>query len=46
MSDIDLIDAVASKTGESQHEIRHRGFMLMDLDDSGADLDQIGRAHV
>ncbi len=39
MSDIDLIDAVASKTGESQHEIRRRGFTLMNPEDSGADLD-------
>jgi hypothetical protein len=39
MSDIDLIDAVASKTGESQHEIRRRGFMLAAPEDSGSDLD-------
>lgn len=28
MSDRDLIDAVAQKTGEDSHEIRRRGFML------------------
>ena len=39
MSDIDLIDAVASKTGESQHEIRRRGFMLAAPEDSGSDID-------
>jgi hypothetical protein len=39
MSDSDLFDAVASKTGESQHEIRRRGFMLTGPEDSGSDLD-------
>ena len=39
MSDIDLITAVASKTGEHAREIRRRGFMLMNHEDSGADLD-------
>jgi hypothetical protein len=39
MSDIDLIDAVASKTGESQYEIRRRGFMLATPEDSGSDID-------
>ena len=28
MSDRDLIDAVAQKTGEDSNEIRRRGFML------------------
>lgn len=28
MSDSDLIDAVAQKTGEDSHEIRRRGFVL------------------
>jgi len=35
MSDIDLIDAVARKTGEDSHEIRRRGFMLAGPDDAG-----------
>jgi hypothetical protein len=39
MSDIDLIDAVASKTGEDVREIRRRGFMLTNPEASGADLD-------
>ena len=39
MSDFDLIDAVASKTGEDSQEIRRRGFMLEDSHDSGAGLD-------
>jgi hypothetical protein len=39
MSDIELIDAVASKTGEDAREIRRRGFTLTNLEDSGADLD-------
>jgi hypothetical protein len=39
MSDIDLIDAVASKTGEDTREIRRRGFMLAGPEDSGSDLD-------
>ena len=39
MSDIDLIDAVAQKTGEDTHEIRRRGFMLTGPDDAGSDLD-------
>jgi len=37
MSDCDLFDAVARKTGESQHEIRRHGFVLAGPDD--ADLD-------
>jgi hypothetical protein len=39
MSDFDLFDAVAQKTGEDSHEIRRRGFMLEDSHDSGAGLD-------
>jgi len=39
MSDIDLIDAVASKTGEDAREIRRRGFMLAGLEESGSDID-------
>jgi hypothetical protein len=35
MSDRDLIDAVAHKTGEDSHEIRRRGFMLTGPEDSG-----------
>jgi len=37
MSDRDLIDAVALKTGEDSHEIRRRGFMLTGPEDSGLD---------
>ena len=39
MSDRDLIDAVARKTGESNHEIARRGFVLTGPEDSGSDLD-------
>ena len=39
MSDRDLFDAVAQKTGEDSHEIRRRGFMLTGPEDSGSDLD-------
>jgi hypothetical protein len=35
MSDRDLIDAVALKTGEDPHEIRRRGFVLAGPEDSG-----------
>jgi hypothetical protein len=35
MSDFELIDAVARKTGEDSHEIRRRGFMLTGPEDSG-----------
>ena len=35
MSDRDLIDAVALKTGEDSHEIRRRGFVLTGPEDSG-----------
>jgi hypothetical protein len=34
MSDRDLIDAVAQKTGEDSNEIRRRGFMLTGPEDS------------
>jgi hypothetical protein len=36
MSDRDLIDAVAQKTGEDAHEIRRRGFVLTGPEDSGS----------
>ena len=39
MSDLELIEAVAKKTGEDSHEIRRRGFILTDPEDAGADLD-------
>jgi len=39
MSDLELFDAVAHVTGETQHEIRRRGFVLTGPADSGADLD-------
>jgi hypothetical protein len=35
MSDRDLFDAVARKTGESNHEIARRGFVLTGPEDSG-----------
>ena len=35
MSDSDLFDAVAQKTGEDFHEIRRRVFVLTGPDDSG-----------
>jgi hypothetical protein len=37
MSDSDLIDAVARKTGEDSLEIRRRGFSLAELDQTGPD---------
>jgi hypothetical protein len=39
MSDIDLSDAVASKTGEDTREICRRGFMLAGPEESGSDID-------
>ena len=39
MSDFDLIEAVARKTGEDSYEIRRRGFMLTEPEVSGTDLD-------
>ena len=53
MSDSDLFDAVAQKTGEDSHEIRRRGFTLTGPDDAGpepeclldvmlVDLDELG----
>ena len=53
MSDLELIDAVAQKTGEDSHEIRRRGFTLTGPDDTGpepeclldvllVDLDELG----
>ena len=35
MSDSDLFDAVAQKTGEDSHEIRRRGFVLTGPDVTG-----------
>ena len=35
MSDRDLFDCVAQKTGEDAHEIRRRGFVLAGPEDSG-----------
>lgn len=35
MSDSDLFNAVACKTGEDSHEIRRRGFVLTGPDDTG-----------
>jgi hypothetical protein len=35
MSDRDLFDAVAQKTGEDSHEIRRRGFTLTGPEDAG-----------
>jgi hypothetical protein len=35
MSDRDLIDAVAQKTGEDSQEIRRRGFVLTGPEDNG-----------
>ena len=39
MSNFDLIDAVAIKTGEDAREIRRRGFLLTGPKESGSDLD-------
>ncbi len=39
MSDLELIDAVAKKTGEDSHEIRRRGFILTGSEYAGSDLD-------
>ena len=39
MSDLDLFDAVATKTGETEYEIRRRGFVLEDPADAGLDCD-------
>ena len=39
MSDSDLFDAVAQKTGEDSHEIRRRGFVLAGPDDASPDHD-------
>lgn len=35
MSDSDLFDGVARKTGEDSHEVRRRGFALTGPADSG-----------
>ena len=39
MSELELIDAVAKKTGESPRGFGRRGFILTGLEDAGADLD-------
>jgi len=39
MSDRDLFDAVARKTGGDAHEIARRGFVLTGPNDSGSDHD-------
>ncbi len=39
MTDFDLCSAVATKTGETEHEIRRRGFVLEDPADTGLDRD-------
>jgi hypothetical protein len=39
MSDRDLFDAVARKTGEDSHEIARRGFVPTGPEDFGSDLD-------
>jgi hypothetical protein len=39
MSDLDLIDAVAKKTGEDVREIRRLGFSLTGPEDTGSGLD-------
>jgi len=39
MSDRDLFDALARKTGEEAHEIRRRGFVLTGPEEPSADLD-------
>jgi len=36
MCDSDLFDAVAQKTGEDFHEIRHRDFILTGPNEAGA----------
>jgi hypothetical protein len=36
VSDLELIRAVARKTGEDSHEIRRRGFVLTGPEDSGS----------
>lgn len=39
MSDLELIDAVAQKTGEDARELRRRSFMLTNPEESGSDID-------
>ncbi|MDA0817005.1 MAG: hypothetical protein O2946_05505 [Planctomycetota bacterium] len=41
MSDSDLFDAVARKTGEDSREIRRRGFVLKGPDDSGLEPERL-----
>ena len=46
MSDRDLYDAAARKTGESNHEIAHRGFVLAVTGDaSSVDLSRERKSH-
>ena len=41
MSDRDLFDAVARKTGEDSHEIARRGFTLTGPDDAGPEPESL-----
>ena len=41
MSDRDLFDAVARKTGEDSHEIARRGFLLTGPDDAGLEPENL-----
>ena len=41
MSDRDLFDAVARKTGEDSHEIARRGFVLTGPDDAGPEPENL-----
>ena len=41
MSDFDLIEAVATKTGKTEHQIRRRGFVLDDQPTSPATTSQV-----
>jgi len=41
MSDRDLFDAVARKTGEDSHEIARRGFSLTGPDDAGPEPESL-----
>ena len=41
MSDRDLYDAVARKTGEDSHEIARRGFSLTGPDDAGPEPESL-----
>jgi hypothetical protein len=41
MGDLELIDAVARKTGEDSHEIRRRGFTLTGPEDSAPEPERL-----